>query len=180
MENTLILILLSVSILFSLGAILFAIMTNRQIHSISKTLTYQYNLLVKIQNVLKNRMSVNETTDKAEIIYQDLLQDLIPIMAAVDVMPRTTSEHPLWRALGGIMDEYAKNPFILEKLRRAIKLDSNISHNVGHYLNRANLFLQHMATTDTDGILATTFTDGLLGQSLTFFAQAQALATTDK
>ena len=37
-----------------------------------------------------------------------------------------------------------------------------------------------MANTDTDGILSTTFTDGLLGQSLTFFAQAQTLATSDK
>ena len=180
MENTLFVILLSASILFSLCAMLFSFNAQRHIKNATKTLTHQYNLLVKIQNVLKNRMSVNDTTDKAEIIYQDLLQDLIPIMAAIDVMPRTTTEHPLWRALGGIMDEYAKNPFVLEKLRRAIKLDSTISHNVGHYLNRANLFLQHMASTDTDGILATTFTDGLLGQSLTFFAQAQALATTDK
>lgn len=154
--------------------------SNRQIREITKTLTYQYNLIVKMQNVLKNKSSVNETTDKAEIIYQDLLQNLIPIMAAIDVMPRTTSEHPLWRALGGIMDEYAKNPFVLEKLRRAIKLDTNIAQNVGHYLNRANMFLQHMSATDTDGILSTTFTDGLLGQSLTFFAQAQALASTDK
>ena len=154
--------------------------SHKHIQQINKTLTYQYNLIVKIQNILKNKFSVNETTDKAEIIYQDLLQDLIPIMAAIDVMPRTTSEHPLWRALGGIMDEYAKNPFVLEKLRRAIKLDSNISHNVSHYLNRANMFLQHMSATDTDGILSTTFTDGLLGQSLTFFAQAQALASTDK
>ncbi len=180
MENMLFVILLSISTLFSLCAMLLAFATKKDLHNTSKTLTMQYNLLVKIQNILKNRISVNDTTDKAEIIYQDLLQDLIPIMAAIDVMPRATTEHPLWRALGGIMDEYAKNPFVLEKLRRAIKLDSNISHNVGHYLNRANLFLQHMATTDTDGILATTFTDGLLGQSLTFFAQAQALATTDK
>ena len=160
---------------------IFAIMRlNKKIRDITKNLSYQYNLLVKIQNVLKNKFSVNETTDKAEIIYQDLLQDLIPIMAAMDVMPRNSSEHPLWRALGGIIDEYAKNPFVLEKLRRAIKLDSNISHNVSHYLTRANIFLQHMANTDTDGILSTTFTDGLLGQSLTFFAQAQALATQDK
>jgi len=180
MENTIILILVSISALCSFGGILFAVVLLRRFHNISKTLTHQYNLIVKIQNVLKNKMSVNDTTDKAEIIYQDLLQDLIPIMASMDIMPRTTSEHPLWRALGGIMDEYAKNPFVLEKLRRAIKLDSNISRNVSHYLNRANMFLQHMATTDTDGILATTFTDGLLGQSLTFFAQAQALATTEK
>ena len=180
MENTIISIISSVSALFCLIAVLFVLKTNKNIRDINKTLTHQYNLLVKIQNVLKNRISVNDTADKAEIIYQDLLQDLIPIMATIDVMPRTTTEHPLWRALGGIMDEYAKNPFVLEKLRRAIKLDNNISHNVSHYLNRANLFLQHMASTDTDGILATTFTDGLLGQSLTFFAQAQALATTDK
>lgn len=180
MENSTIIILVSISTLFGFCCILFAIFFNRQIREVSRTLTYQYNLIVKIQNVLKNRISVNDTTDKAEIIYQDLLQDLIPIMAAMDVMPRNTTEHPLWRALGGIMDEYAKNPFVLEKLRRAIKLDSNIAHNITHYLNRANMFLQHMSTNDTDGILATTFTDGLLGQSLTFFAQAQALATTDK
>ena len=180
MGNTLILILVAICVLCSICSVFLFFSTNRDIKNITKTLTYQYNLMVKIQTVLKNKFSVNETTDKAEIIYQDLLQDLIPIMAAIDVMPRTTSEHPLWRALGGIMDEYAKNPFVLEKLRRAIKLDSNISHNVGHYLNRANLFLQHMSATDTDGILSTTFTDGLLGQSLTFFAQAQALANTDK
>lgn len=180
MENTIILILLGICTLASLCGVFFVISTNKNIRNITKTLTYQYNLLVKIQNVLKNKFSVNETTDKAEIIYQDLLQDLIPIMATMDVMPRNTSEHPLWRALGGIMDEYAKNPFVLEKLRRAIKLDSNIAHNVSHYLNRANLFLQHMSSTDTDGILSTTFTDGLLGQSLTFFAQAQALANNDK
>ena len=180
MGNTLIIILIAICVLCSLTSIFLVFSANKDIKNVNKTLTYQYNLMVKIQTILKNKFSVNETTDKAEIIYQDLLQDLIPIMASIDVMPRTTSEHPLWRALGGIMDEYAKNPFVLEKLRRAIKLDSNIAHNVGHYLNRANLFLQHMSATDTDGILSTTFTDGLLGQSLTFFAQAQALANTDK
>ena len=180
MENSLILILLVTSIVCSICCMFFAIITNRNAKNITKTLTYQYNLLVKIQNVMKNKISVNETTDKAEIIYQDLLQNLIPIMAAMDVMPRTTSEHPLWRALGGIMDEYAKNPFVLEKLRRAIKLDPNVAQNVSHYLNRANTFLQYMSSTDTDGILSTTFTDGLLGQSLNFFAQAQALVFQDK
>ena len=121
MENSIIIILVSISIVCGFCCILFTIFLNHHIREISRTLTYQYNLIVKIQNVLKNRVSVNDTTDKAEIIYQDLLQDLIPIMAAMDVMPRSTSEHPLWRALGGIMDEYAKNPFVLEKLRRAIK-----------------------------------------------------------
>lgn len=179
MENIIIAII-TICTLCSIISLFLLINSYKNNKSILKTLTLQYNLIIKIQNVLKNKSSVNETTDKAEIIYQDLLQDLIPIMAAIDIMPRTTSEHPLWRALGGIMDEYAKNPFTLEKLRRAIKLDSNIAHNVGHYLNRANMFLQHMSATDTDGILSTTFTDGLLGQSLTFFAQAQALASTDK
>ncbi len=179
MENIIIAII-TVCTLCSIISLFLLINSYKNNKSILKTLTLQYNLIVKIQNVLKNKSSVNETADKAEIIYQDLLQDLIPIMAAIDIMPRTTSEHPLWRALGGIMDEYAKNPFTLEKLRRAIKLDSNIAHNVSHYLNRANMFLQHMSATDTDGILSTTFTDGLLGQSLTFFAQAQALASTDK
>ena len=177
MENTLILILGATTTLCIIFLVFFSITTNKKIRILSKNITLQYNVLIKIQQVLKNKFSVGETTDKAEIIYQDLLQDLIPVMAAINVMPRTSSEHPLWRALGGIMDEYAKNPFVLEKLRRAIKLDSNIAHNVSHYLNRANQFLQHMANTDTDGILSTTFTDGLLGQSLTFFAQAQTLAT---
>lgn len=180
METITTTIMLIISTLCIVSALFLLINSHKHIREINKTLTYQYNLLVKIQNVLKNKSSVNETADKAEIIYQDLLQNLIPIMASIDVMPRTTSEHPLWRALGGIMDEYAKNPFVLEKLRRAIKLDANIAHNVSHYLNRANMFLQHMSATDTDGILSTTFTDGLLGQSLTFFAQAQALASTDK
>ncbi len=178
MENIAVFILISITTLCCIVSVVFLIQTNNKLRQMVKNLTLQYNLLIKTQQVLKNKFSVNETTDKAEIIYQDLLQDLIPIMATIDVMPRTTSEHPLWRALGGIMDEYAKNPFVLEKLRRAIKLDSNIAHNVSHYLNRANQFLQHMANTDTDGILSTTFTDGLLGQSLTFFAQAQTLAAS--
>ena len=176
MENLVVLILCAINTVCIIGFMFILINTNKKIRTLSKNATLQYNLLMKIQQILKNKFSVGETTDKAEIIYQDLLQDLIPIMATIDVMPRSTSEHPLWRALGGIMDEYAKNPFVMEKLRRAIKLDANIAHNISHYLNRANQFLQHMANTDTDGILSTTFTDGLLGQSLTFFAQAQTLA----
>ena len=180
MENMIIHIVLVACALCIVTILCLMLSINKRTKKMEKNLTYQYNLIVKIQSVIKNKASVNETTDKAEIIYQDLLQSLIPILASVDVMPRTTSEHPLWRALGGLMDEYSKNPFVLEKLRRAIKLDSNVANNVSHYLNRANMFLQHMSTNDTDGILSTTFTDGLLGQSLTFFAQAQALAKMDK
>ena len=150
--------------------------TNQRIQEINKTLSHQYNLIVKIQSVLKNKSATNAVAENAEMIYQDLLQNLIPIMASIDIMPRNTSEHPLWRALGGIMDEYARNPFALEKLRRAIKLDSEIARCVDNYMHRADSFLNHLNTTEPDGILSTTFTDGLLGKSLTFFAQAKQLA----
>lgn len=147
------------------------------IKNINKTLEHQYSLIIKIQSVLKNKSATNAVTEHAEIIYQDLLQNLIPIMASIDVMPRNTPEHPLWRALGGIMDEYAKNPFTLEKLRRSIKLNSEISRSVDNYMRRADSFLHYLTTTEPDGLLTSTFTDGLLGQSLTFFAQAKQLAT---
>ena len=150
---------------------------NTHITSVTKTLEHQYNLIVKIQSTLKNKYATNAIAENAEMIYQDLLQTLIPIMAAIDIMPRNTSEHPLWRALGGIMDEYAKNPFILEKLRRCIKLDSEVARNIDNFLQRADKFLHHLTTTEPDGILSATFTDGLLGQSLTFFTQAKHLAT---
>lgn len=178
MENTIILFL-SGLIFVGIIAVLFVIKNmNTKISDITKTLTYQYNLIVKIQSVLKNKNATNAVAEHAEIIYQDLLQSLIPIMAAIDVMPRNTNEHPLWRALGGIMDEYSKNPFALEKLRRCIKLDTSIAHNVTNYITGANRLLQYLTTTEPDGILASTFTDGLLGQSLTFFNQAQQLAET--
>ena len=150
--------------------------THARIADMNKTLDHQYNLIVKMQSVLKNKYATNAIAENAEMIYQDLLQNLIPIMAAIDVMPRNTPEHPLWRALGGIMDEYAKNPFALEKLRRAIKLDSEIARSIDNYMRRADNFLHHLTTTEPEGLLSNTFTDGLLGQSLTFFAQAKQLA----
>ena len=153
--------------------------TNARIQNINKTLEYQYNIIVKMQSVLKTKSATNAVAENAEIVYQDLLQNLVPIMAAINVMPRNTTEHPLWRALGGIMDEYAKNPFALEKLRRAIKLDADVARNIDNYISRADRLLRHLNATEPDGILATTFTDGLLGQSLTFFTQAQTLATQE-
>ncbi len=176
MQNTLIIIGISVVLLIQIVIFYYIYTTNSRIRDVAKTLTHQYNLIVKIQSVLKNKSATNAVAENAEMIYQDLLQNLIPIMAAIDVMPRNTNEHPLWRALGGIMDEYAKNPFALEKLRRCIKLDAEVARSVDNYMNRADGFLNHLTTTDPDGILAATFTDGLLGQSLTFFAQAKQLA----
>ncbi|MDE5615636.1 MAG: hypothetical protein K2I81_02270 [Alphaproteobacteria bacterium] len=176
MHDNLILAGLAITCVASIAATAIAAMTGMRIREIKKTLTLQYNLIVKMQAVLKNKSATNAVAENAEMIYQDLLQNLIPIMAAIDIMPRNTTEHPLWRALGGIMDEYAKNPFALEKLRRCIKLDSEISRHIDNYVRRADSFLQHLATTEPDGILAATFTDGLLGQSLTFFTQAKQLA----
>ena len=177
MTNAIIFIALGIIIL-SIGFVGYYIYrTNSQIVAINKTLDHQYNLMVKIQSILKNKSATNAVAENAEMIYQDLLQNLIPIMAAIDIMPRNTPEHALWRALGGIMDEYAKNPFALEKLRRAIKLDSEVARNIDNYMRRADNFLHHLTTTEPDGLLSNTFTDGLLGQSLTFFAQAKQLAT---
>ena len=176
MQTTIIFILLA---LITTSIIILAFHTYRaniRITNINKTLEHQYNLLVKIQSILKNKSATNAVAEHAEMIYQDLLQNLIPIMAAIDIMPRNTPEHALWRAIGGIMDEYAKNPFALEKLRRAIKLDSEVVRNIDNYIRRADNFLHHLSTTETDGLLSSTFTDGLLGQSLTFFAQAKQLA----
>lgn len=178
MQNTIIISLLVLVLVGIIATFVSIKNINTKINDIVKTLTFQYNLLVKIQSVLKNKNATNAVAENAEIIYQDLLQNLIPIMAAIDVMPRNTNEHPLWRALGGIMDEYAKNPFALEKLRRCIKLDSSIAHNVNNYVTGANRLLQYLTTTEPGGILTSTFTDGLLGQSLTFFSQAQQLAET--
>lgn len=177
MHDTIILVCMGLITVLGIGMLYYTYRTNMRIRDMSKTLTHQYNLVVKIQSVLKNKSATNAVAENAEMIYQDLLQNLIPIMAAIDVMPRNTSEHPLWRALGGIMDEYAKNPFALEKLRRCIKLDTEVARSVDNYMNRADAFLHHLTTTDPDGILAATFTDGLLGQSLTFFTQARQLAT---
>ena len=155
------------------------VVTTSKISSLNKTLDRQYSLIAKMQSMLRNKSATNAVAENAEMIYQDLLQNLIPIMAAIDVMPRNTSEHPLWRALGGIMDEYAKNPFALEKLRRAIKLNADVSRNIDNYMRRADALLAHLTATDTEGILAATFTDGLLGQSLTFFTQARHLAAQE-
>lgn len=179
MHNILILVGIGLLVVMGTAISVCIIGINGRMRDMHKTLTHQYNLIVKMQSVLKNKSATNAVAENAEMIYQDLLQNLIPIMAAIDVMPRNTSEHPLWRALGGIMDEYAKNPFALEKLRRAIKLDTEVARSVENYMNRADRLLSHLTTTEPDGILAATFTDGLLGQSLTFFAQARQLASQE-
>jgi len=175
-----IVLLFFICIIFILGiSITFFVIINQKIKSMKKILSHQYSLMIKIQSVLKSKYATNIVAENAEMIYQDLLQNLIPIMASIDIMPRNTSEHPLWRALGGIIDEYGKNPFVLEKLRCQIKLNSEITKSIDNYLNRADKFLGHITTTESQGILASSFTDGLLGQSITLFSQAKQLANQD-
>lgn len=172
---------ISIGVLVCLGVagIMALIALHRRIGTMEQNLTLQYGLIVKIQNLLKSKSATNAVAEHAEVIYQDLLQNLIPILATLDIMPRNTSEHPLWRALGAILDEYAKNPFVMEKLRRAIKLDSGIRRNVSNYIARADNLLTHLNDIEPNGILATTFLNGLLGQSLTFFTQGYHLALGD-
>jgi len=177
-----ILSLIGLGIVIILGAVefIFIIQTERHIRELGKNISYQYNLVVKIQNMLKSKSATNSVAEHAEMIYQDLLQNLIPILAALDIMPRNTSEHPLWRTLGGLLDEYAKNPFVMEKMRRAIKLDNEIRRNTSNYIEHADNLLKHLSDAEPDGILTKTFINGLLGQSLTFFTQAYQLATNEE
>ena len=179
MYDLLILGTVIVTLVVAVAALVIAFRTAGQLTQANKTLSQCYSLIAKMQTILKSKSATNAVAENAEMIYQDLLQSLIPVMAAIDVMPRQTSEHPLWRALGGIMDEYGRNPFTLEKLRRAIKLDAEVARSIEKYIARADRLLAHLATSEPDGILAATFTDGLLGQSLTFFAQARQLAARD-
>ncbi|MBO5704723.1 MAG: hypothetical protein J6R99_01775 [Alphaproteobacteria bacterium] len=177
MQNIVIYLIFGLILALSVAVGIYIFKINTRLADITKTLEHQYNLIAKVQSGLKSKYATNAIAENAEMIYQDLLQSLIPVMAAIDIMPRNTPEHPLWRALGGIMDEYAKNPFVLEKLRRGIKLDNEVARNIDNYMHRADTFLQHLNSTEPDGLLSSTFTDGLLGQSLTFFAQAKQLAT---
>ena len=181
MSNTILLILLGTLVAFAIAILVVGILAHGRIRNLERNISYQYNLVVKIQSILKSKSATNAVAEHAEMIYQDLLQNLIPILATLDIMPRNTSEHPLWRTLGGMLDEYAKNPFVMEQLRRAIKLDPNIKRSVSNYMSRAENLLNHLNSAEPDGILAATFINGLLGQSLTFFTQAYQLATnTDK
>ena len=71
MENITTTIILIISTLCIISSLFLLINLHKNIREANKTLTYQYNLIVKMQNVLKNKSTVNETADKAEIIYQD-------------------------------------------------------------------------------------------------------------
>ncbi len=174
-----ILIFLSILILFGIANILYLKAVHTKTQSLYKALAYQQTVLVNIKGTLNTKHATNVITENSEMIYQDLLQNMIPIMASLDIMPRATSEHSLWRSVGGMLDEYAKNPYTLEKLRRAIKRDTDVASSVNKYINRANSFLSHLQAVEPDGILTSTFTNGILGQSIKFFEHAKEMASQD-
>ena len=82
-------------VILNVGLLCFMLIINRRVREATKTLTHQYNLIVKIQSILKNKSATNAVAENAEMIYQDLLQNLIPIIAAMNIMQRINSEHPL-------------------------------------------------------------------------------------
>jgi hypothetical protein len=151
----------------------------RRFASVGTILAKQTAALAKIHSEIKTKSDIGTVIEHADIIYQDLAQHLAPIMSALEIQPRDSSEHVLWRSLGGIMDEYAKNPYVLEQLRRGIKLDADFERNVESFMTRADRLLHHLSDADPDGILSTAFAEGLLGQSITLFTQARHLAQDD-
>ncbi|MCL1902159.1 MAG: hypothetical protein FWG18_00850 [Alphaproteobacteria bacterium] len=172
-----IIITLAVVIILICAFVMFSIHASlRRTKTLEVSVAKIAGAILKMQSMLKARAASDMVAQNAEIIYQDLLQHLTPIMRASEISMRDTSEHELWRALGGILDEYNKNPFVLEQLRRLIKLDSSIARATDAFLNRAEHLLRHLAAADPDGILASSFADGLLGQSMTLLSQAKQLA----
>jgi hypothetical protein len=169
-------ILTIASIIIGLLSIIMIAFLLRRVSALSEKIGLQTMTISKMQSALKSRAATNSVAQNAEIIYQDLLQHLTPIAAAANISPRQTQEHPLWRIAGGLMDEYAKNPYVLEQIRQAIKLDSSVARASDTYGEHASKFLDYLAATDTDGLLSATFSDGLLGQTMTLIAQARQLA----
>ncbi|MDR0319639.1 MAG: hypothetical protein LBH81_02770 [Rickettsiales bacterium] len=115
-----------------------------------------------------------------DIVYQELAHTLAPILKTLEIQPRQTFEHNIWRMTGGLVDAKDKNPFVLEQLRRNIKLDAEFANNVESFMFKARKMLEKMQSVDPDGILSAAFSDGLLGQTTTIFSSAQQLAAASK
>ncbi|MDR0449355.1 MAG: hypothetical protein LBG89_02755 [Rickettsiales bacterium] len=136
-----------------------------------------------LKNIANNLATYNQQDsfiNNLDIVYQELAHHLTPVMKALEIQPRQTFEHNIWRMTGGLVDAKDQNPFVLEQLRRNIKLDSEFANNVDSFLFKAKKMLERMAALDPDGILAAAFSDGLLGQTITIFTSAQQLAAASK
>ena len=91
MDYTLISICFGILGVICLTAIMMIIIANRHIDALTKNTSYIQDMIIKMQNTLKNKSATNAVAEHAEMIYQDLLQNLIPILAALDIRPRNTS-----------------------------------------------------------------------------------------
>ncbi|MCL1785975.1 MAG: hypothetical protein FWG39_02385 [Alphaproteobacteria bacterium] len=171
-----IILLLSVVIVLVCGILYLSWTGVRKTKNMEKLLARQTGLLAKMQENFRGRNSIDAIAQNAEIIYQDLLQHISPVARAAGTSLRESEQHQLWRTLGGIIDEYSKNPYVLETLRKLIKLDSDIARGADAFLARSEKLLRHLAASDPDGLLASTFADGLLGQTMTLLSQAKQLA----
>jgi hypothetical protein len=168
-----------ISVGFGFLLFIMIIFLVRKISSLNSKLATMAAIVIKMQNSLKSKEATNTIAQNAEIIYHDLLQQLMPVVTNIGIKQRETSEHPLWQWAGGLMDEYSKNPYILEQIRQSIKLDSSIARSVDTYIEHASNFLSYLAKTDSDGLLSTAFSDGLMGQTINLLGQARQLATNN-
>jgi hypothetical protein len=147
-----------------------------KMRTVQRLLGAQSAQIAKVQILLSRRQAMNAVAENAEMVYQGLAQHIAPIARELGVPPRDSQEHLLWRILGGLLDEYGKNPFVLEKLRRGIKLDPEIARGADMFLEGAGRLLRHMSDIDATGLLSATFTDGLLGQAAALLSRAKHLA----
>jgi len=159
--------------------LIFAAGASKKIKNLESAVARQNSVLSKMSGAFRAKVASDAIAQNAEIIYQDMLQNIAPIVAALEIKPRDTNEHDLWRSIGGLLDEYTKNPFVLEQLRRLIKLDSASTRKADAFLMRGEQLLHHLSNAVPDGLLAATFTDGLLGQAMTLLAQAKQLANAN-
>lgn len=166
----------SIVLIFAIFLLAYVVRAGRRLKKMDQMIAHQSSILSKMQSTFRTRTAVDAIAQNAEIIYQDLLQHITPVAKALEVPMRDSSEHELWRVLGGVVDEYNKNPYVLEQLRRLIKLDSVVARSSDSFLLRSEHLLRHLATADPDGLLAATFADGLLGQAMTLLSQAKQLA----
>jgi hypothetical protein len=134
--------------------------------------------LKNISRTLEQYNQQDSFINNLDIVYQELAHHLEHIAKAIKVAPRNTFEHNLWRLAGGIIDAKDTNPFVLEQLRRSIKLDEEFRKHTDAFLWRAQKTLERIAGLDQDGILEAAFSEGLMGQTITILSAARQMAMT--
>ena len=93
-----------ISVGFGFLLFIMIIFLVRKISSLNSKLATMAAIVIKMQNSLKSKEATNTIAQNAEIIYNDLLQQLMPVVTNIGIKQRETSEHPLWQWAGGLMD----------------------------------------------------------------------------